>query len=337
MRPDLVESPSAAGDRLRAIVLFLIFANLAFFAWSMLIDVPPPPPNDSISRLPRLKLLSEARAAGAAAPAVSANQAISQVGVRSGDLAIAPLSTAAPGQPAQSAPVSPASPVTSPSTSAGSAANSGTPVGATPPTSQAGRAGPAAVPAGAASHPTASRDLPGDEADRCVAVGPFGTSRAVSEAAVLLRQRGFDPRPRLVARAAESGYWVYIGGLGSTQAADALRRLEQHDVSDARIMPARDGERRVSVGLFRKRADAERRAGVVRGLGFAVTIESEPGAGAARWIDVDLGSSANVIPAEALLSLEGSGSSLTIEECPSRQVSKPTLANPLSASASRPG
>jgi hypothetical protein len=35
-------------------------ANLAYFAWSHWVDKPPPPPvNESIARLPRLKLASE--------------------------------------------------------------------------------------------------------------------------------------------------------------------------------------------------------------------------------------------------------------------------------------
>lgn len=48
---------------LRGLFFVLIFANLAFFAWAMLIDRPAEPPlNSTISRLPRLKLASEAKA-----------------------------------------------------------------------------------------------------------------------------------------------------------------------------------------------------------------------------------------------------------------------------------
>jgi hypothetical protein len=44
----------------RNLFLTLLFVNLAYFAWSHWIDKPPPPPvNESISRLPRLKLASE--------------------------------------------------------------------------------------------------------------------------------------------------------------------------------------------------------------------------------------------------------------------------------------
>src|SRR2546429_37517 len=44
----------------RNVFLTLLFVNLAYFAWSHWIDEPPPPPvNESIARLPRLKLASE--------------------------------------------------------------------------------------------------------------------------------------------------------------------------------------------------------------------------------------------------------------------------------------
>ena len=45
---------------MRNVFLGLVFANLAYFAWSHWVDKPPPPPvNESIARLPRLKLASE--------------------------------------------------------------------------------------------------------------------------------------------------------------------------------------------------------------------------------------------------------------------------------------
>jgi len=44
----------------RDVFITLLFANLAYFAWSHWVDKPPPPPvNESIAHLPRLKLASE--------------------------------------------------------------------------------------------------------------------------------------------------------------------------------------------------------------------------------------------------------------------------------------
>jgi hypothetical protein len=44
----------------RNVFLALLLANLVYFAWSHWVDKPPPPPvNESIARLPRLKLADE--------------------------------------------------------------------------------------------------------------------------------------------------------------------------------------------------------------------------------------------------------------------------------------
>jgi hypothetical protein len=44
----------------RNVFFALLFVNLAYFAWSHLVDTPRPPPvNESIARLPRLKLANE--------------------------------------------------------------------------------------------------------------------------------------------------------------------------------------------------------------------------------------------------------------------------------------
>jgi hypothetical protein len=44
----------------RTVFIALLFANLAYFAWAHWVDVPPPPPvNEAIAKLPRLKLAEE--------------------------------------------------------------------------------------------------------------------------------------------------------------------------------------------------------------------------------------------------------------------------------------
>jgi len=44
----------------RNVLITLLFANLVYFAWSHWVDKPPPPPvNESMARLPRLKLANE--------------------------------------------------------------------------------------------------------------------------------------------------------------------------------------------------------------------------------------------------------------------------------------
>jgi hypothetical protein len=53
----------------RNVLVTLLFANLVYFAWSHWVDKPPPPPvNESIARLPRLKLANERPAPQPAKP-----------------------------------------------------------------------------------------------------------------------------------------------------------------------------------------------------------------------------------------------------------------------------
>jgi hypothetical protein len=281
---------------LRAVFLLLLFANLAFLAWANLIDVPAEPPrNDSISHLPQLELLSEARAKAQAKPSAAPSTSTS-ASESAGPGAATGIAAPHDGSGANgNAPAVP-KPTTAPAARVGSPSPAH-PVGAAPSASIAAATGPANV-----SH-------------RCITVGPFGDDTRATAAADLLRDRGFNPRPRTEANQPQ-GYWVFIGGLSSaSDEVGVVQRLERDGISDAKAMPAADGARRVSVGLFTARDGAERRARAVRRLGFDARIEPRQ-SGSAQWIDVSLDSSAQSIPAEGLLSLEEGGSRLEIKECP---------------------
>ncbi len=271
---------------MRATFFLLLLANLAFLAWATLIDVAPEPPSDSIGQLPRLQLLSE---------------------VKERQQAASPASAAAKG-------VLPA-PNGGPTSTSGTPAmtNGGSAASATQ--SSAASGGPAASPT-ASSAATLAATV---SAERCVTIGPFGDPGQASQATALLQDRGFAPRPRIEDSHQPHGYWVYIGGLKSASAeTSAVQLLERSGVTDAKIMPTSDEEgRRVSVGLFTRRGDAERRARAVRSLGLSVQIEEQRQAEVASWVDVDLDSSAQALPTESLLALEEDGSKLEIAECPS--------------------
>jgi len=157
---------------------------------------------------------------------------------------------------------------------------------------------------------------------RCVTVGPFDDPEVAREASALLERHGFTPRSRTEAGATGPGYWVFVAGLeSSSQAATALRRLERHGISDAKIMPvASTGGRRISVGLFSQRADAQRRALSVRRLGLDAHIDADLPASVVRWIDVGVGPGTRALPTEDLLSLGSRGPQIEIESCPSRTV-----------------
>ena len=139
----------------------------------------------------------------------------------------------------------------------------------------------------------------------------------MDQAADLLQQRGFKSRER-TEESPEEGYWVYVGGLKSDSDETAVvRRLEQNGVADAHAMPSSGKGRRVSAGFFAERDGADRRARTVTALGLKAHIERRTQATNAHWVDVDIDSSSQSLPAEGLLALEEVGARLEIKECPS--------------------
>ncbi|MGH8219238.1 MAG: SPOR domain-containing protein [Steroidobacteraceae bacterium] len=298
---------------LRTTFLLLLFVNLAFFGWAALIDVPAePPPSDSISKLPQLKLLSEVRAKGSSpGPAGAASSSASSSGAPA-------VENGASGRSASAADRSDGA--------AGSAVSP--PTGAVSPEPAA--AGAAAIRA----EPTAAAG----GSRRCITIGPFTDPERAREAADVLRGRGFAPHGRTAANLPPQGYWVFIGGLKSAaEETTILHRLERNGISDAKAMPASDAGRRVSVGLFNARDGAARRARAVQRLGLDAQVEPRP-AEVAHWEDVDLDSSGQSLPAEGLLSLEEPGSRLEIKECPARAQGAGSAPRPLAAAGHpRPG
>lgn len=214
---------------MRAIFLTLLLANLVFLAWANLIDVRPPPPDDTLGSLPRLELMSEARG-------------LPPRGIAPAD-ARAPATPAAPTATRAAAPAGGATPP----------AEVVTPAAGTHGTSQALAPGSVPVPVPRLRQPQGQRQGK---------VQDHAHGQAQSQAQARGRSQG-------------QGYWVFIGGLQSQpQAEGVLRRLERSGISDAKVMRASDTQgARVSVGLFTRWTDAERRASAVRRAGLDAEID----------------------------------------------------------------
>jgi len=268
---------------LRAAIFALVFANLAFFGWAHLVDVAPePPPSESIEHLPQLKLLSEVQNSSAAARSSVTRRAQASSGTsNSGGASVSASGGASVSAGAGS--------------SSSSAANQAVPAPATPVTRIAAASG---------------------SAQRCVTVGPFNDPDRVARASDILRERGFTIHDR-IEQVPEQGFWVFVGDLRSeSDETTVVRKLQQNGVSDATAMPDSNAGRRVSVGFFTAQDGAERRARTVRGLGLHADIEKRTQDAPVHWVDVNIDSSTQSLPAEGLLSLEESGERLEIKECP---------------------
>jgi hypothetical protein len=150
----------------------------------------------------------------------------------------------------------------------------------------------------------------------CVSVGPFESVGRMINAVSLLREKGFTPQGRAVPTQVQDGYWVFIKGLATeAQQTEVMGKLTQAGISDARLMPAAAGERRVSVGIFRDRNRAKQRVKTLQRLGLNPQIGDWRVPGEVYWVDVSLKPEQTSISAEGLLRTGNVGSRFEVRNC----------------------
>ena len=161
----------------------------------------------------------------------------------------------------------------------------------------------------------------------CMSVGPFGDIPNAAKAAGILTSKGFAPQQRAEEAGAPEGFWVYVDGLKDEVEADRARvKLEKSGIKDALVMPA-GGEagRRVSLGLFTDRPQAEDRAGTVKKMGFKAEITERKLPKVVYWIDLAPRPGMTTIPVKDLFA-EGVDSRIALQPCPARLPSSSTAA-----------
>lgn len=108
----------------------------------------------------------------------------------------------------------------------------------------------------------------------CVSIGPFSTDGDAQRAAEGFRSDGYQPQSRTAPGEVNDGFWVYVGGLDTQPARDrVMRRLLEGAISDAHEMTGAGNAGRISVGVFRDRSRAERRARLVSRLHLTPEID----------------------------------------------------------------
>jgi hypothetical protein len=192
------------------------------------------------------------------------------------------------------------------------------------PAGSSASAGPASSSAGSSSALTQPVISTPASASRCVSIGPFNDLAQAARGAALLRDRGFAPKQRAEQGETWEGYWVSVGGLRTTADENKLlKALERAGIRDARVLPDEPGGRRVSVGLFSERDRADKRAQAVKKLGFTAEVTERTQAGTVYWVDMDVGANDRSVPTEGLLSLEDTGSRISIRVCPTNDPAPP--------------
>jgi hypothetical protein len=170
----------------------------------------------------------------------------------------------------------------------------------------------------------------------CLSIGPFVDLASSTQAATLLKAKGFDPRQRAEQGQVSFGYWVYVAGVASQADTDrALVTLERNGIKDALVMPeTADGGRRLSLGLYSERSRAERRAQAVRQAGLSAEISERKLPGTLYWVDLTPPPGMSTPPLQGLFS-DGTNSRIGVQPCLPAAGAVPTTA-PTGPSAAVP-
>ena len=192
----------------------------------------------------------------------------------------------------------------------------------------------APAPHSGATDRDAALETPAPPPPQCVSIGPFDDAIAANKAAAMLRAKNFAPEQRIAQAAALRRFWVYLGDVKSgAQLARILERLERKGVDNAEAMPAEQGVRRISLGLFSNRARAQLRAGALRAMGFAPKVTERTLPGTVFWLDVVLESGASALPPQGLEPMTGD-SQIGVRACPA--AAEPGSTAPVPAAPSGP-
>lgn len=123
----------------------------------------------------------------------------------------------------------------------------------------------------------------------CVEIGPFQTQSDLRQAETALAAVG---RPLAAREAVERrfrGFWVYLPAQASRdRALVTARELAAAGVRDYYVVTAGDRENTISLGLFRDRANAERRQEEMRGRGYQADMSERVEEQRVFWLGLAL-------------------------------------------------
>lgn len=131
--------------------------------------------------------------------------------------------------------------------------------------------------------PAAAPAQPG--AWTCIEIGPFQTQSALRKAESVLAALGQPLASRETVERSFRGYWVYLPAFASRdRALVTARELAAAGVRDYYVVTAGDRENTISLGLFRDRANAERRQGEMRGRGYPAELSERVEEQRLHWL-----------------------------------------------------
>lgn len=121
--------------------------------------------------------------------------------------------------------------------------------------------------------------------EACFEIGPFQTLSDLRQAEAALAAIGRVLGSREAVERRFRGYWVYLPASASRdRALVTARELSAAGVRDYYVVTAGDQENTISLGLFRDRANAERRQGEMRSRGYEAEVNERVEEQRVHWL-----------------------------------------------------
>ncbi len=126
-----------------------------------------------------------------------------------------------------------------------------------------------------------------DSSAVCLSLGPFQTQAALRSAMNLLLPKVERIQFREVAALAIRGYRVYLpASANREQALDTSRALSARGVTDYYVVTAGDQQNTISLGIFGRLDNANKRHDELAALGYQATVEPRTEPVQQWWIDL---------------------------------------------------
>jgi hypothetical protein len=133
---------------------------------------------------------------------------------------------------------------------------------------------------------------------RCLRIGPFARETDADKVQLSLQRREATVRQSAEPGRVWVGHWAQVADQGSRKKAEQTRdALIAKGISDAYILPG-DADHRISLGVYRQRASADRIVKQASSLGLATLVQDRYQPGTNFWLRVRLPADQTLKPGE---------------------------------------
>ncbi len=122
----------------------------------------------------------------------------------------------------------------------------------------------------------------------CYTLGPFLDRQIADVTAAEIKAIGFPVTQRSLVEREIKHYWIYLAPFKDDRAAQqASKKLAKNRVKDYFIVTAEENRNAISLGLFKRKGGAQRRARRISELGFQPEIEVRYRDRTYYWLDYE--------------------------------------------------